>query len=234
MIDKFFFKKVVEKLLKVNFNKSYSQTGEDLIINFLLQSKAINNFSYLDIGANDPISMNNTYKFYTQGFHGVCIEPDPYIFKKLLKKRSKDICLNIGLTATKNTVEKMYLFEDSTFNTFDESKAENLISIYKCKLKEIKNIEVTHIDKIINKYFSNKVPDFISIDIEGLDEAILRSLSFDKYRPSIFCLETVKFSPDASGAKRDEIFSFMKEKNYWIFADTYLNTIFIDGLKWPK
>jgi hypothetical protein len=60
----------------IRTKKSFSQSGEDLIVHFLLTWQlGIKNISYLDIGANDPFSCNNTYLFYKREFSGVNVEP---------------------------------------------------------------------------------------------------------------------------------------------------------------
>jgi hypothetical protein len=42
---------------------SFAQSGEDLIANFIFRYLGINDVTYLDVGAYDPISINNTYYF---------------------------------------------------------------------------------------------------------------------------------------------------------------------------
>ena len=81
------------KYLKTIFNNkteeelfkkiSYSQLGEDLIIEFVFNGIGINKINYLDIGAHHPIEINNTYLFYLKGSYGVLIEPDPYFVEDL-------------------------------------------------------------------------------------------------------------------------------------------------------
>ncbi len=48
------------------YEKSYSQCGEDLIVKFILRDVMgeKRNISYMDIGANHPIRLSNTYLFY--------------------------------------------------------------------------------------------------------------------------------------------------------------------------
>jgi len=77
--------------------KSSSQYYEDLIIDRLLNHKK--NGIYLDIGANDPDILSNTKRFYDRGWSGVNIEPDTELYNKLLKHRSRDINLNIGISS---------------------------------------------------------------------------------------------------------------------------------------
>ncbi|MFM6249337.1 MAG: hypothetical protein ACKPEQ_09345, partial [Dolichospermum sp.] len=74
--------KTVKRNFATLFNKdskhiSYSQCGEDLIINFIFNNLGIINPSYLDIGAHHPTYLSNTYSFYRKGCQGVCVEPDP-------------------------------------------------------------------------------------------------------------------------------------------------------------
>jgi hypothetical protein len=76
---------------------SYSQNGEDLIIKDLFARTGINKPTYLDVGANDPFYISNTYLLYTKGSKGVCVEPNPKLFKKLKRKRPRDICIQSGI-----------------------------------------------------------------------------------------------------------------------------------------
>ncbi|MBL0133475.1 MAG: FkbM family methyltransferase [Chitinophagaceae bacterium] len=71
-------------------------------------------------------------------------------------------------------------------------------------------------------------PDFLSIDIEGLDLSILKSLDFQSYRPKVIYVECVEFSTDHRGGKNKELVDFLLTKGYFIFGDTYINTIFCD------
>ncbi len=75
------------KLLKrsIEFRKiSYSQCGEDIIVDYIFKAIGINKPSYIDIGAHDPHYLNNTYIFSKKGCKGINIEPDPYLYMILL------------------------------------------------------------------------------------------------------------------------------------------------------
>lgn len=90
-------KKILNKYFGIYIKFSFSQAGEDLIIKFIIDSLKIKEFTYLDIGANHPYNMNNTYLLYSLGFSGVCIEPNPLYFKQIKSQRKRDICLNVGV-----------------------------------------------------------------------------------------------------------------------------------------
>src|SRR5262245_48341427 len=62
---------------------SYAQQGEDLILWNMCEFLKIRQPTYLDIGAYDPIEINNTYLFYTRGCRGVLVEPNPALWHRL-------------------------------------------------------------------------------------------------------------------------------------------------------
>jgi FkbM family methyltransferase len=226
----FYFKKIISKL-QPHKKYSYSQTGEDVIIDFIFQHiLRLPNFTYFDIGAHHPTYLSNTALFYKNGMTGICVEPDPVLHEKIVKARSKDTCLNIGIgfNEDENLEEELefYIMSARTLNTFSRQEAERLNSEGQYKIVESKKIPVIHIHKLFKKYF---IPDFLSIDVEGIDMEILHSINIEKYRPKVICIETAEFSPVPPGRKEEEAIIYLKEKGYMVYADTFNNTIFIDN-----
>ncbi len=221
-----------------------SQFGEDIIVNYLIKllknNNIINDMTYIDIGACDPVRNNNTIRFYEQNLNtnmmlkSVLIEANPYQYERCKKNRPNDIVLNAIIVDKKNDNKKIpfYVFaNESGLNTMSKIQAESI-------LKELPNV-FTHYDtvmvdtitinEIIDKYFNNKPPVFIDLDIEGIELKILKSFNFKKSKPLIWCIETSELITDFEvGKKENDIVSFMKSKGYEVYADTYLNTIFID------
>lgn len=71
---------------KMNF-VSFSQAGQDLWVTQVL--KGLRGGWYLDIGANDPVVISNTWALDFQlGWNGVLIENDPNCIADLRAKRS--------------------------------------------------------------------------------------------------------------------------------------------------
>lgn len=228
IINHHFFKRVYQKLFGTPYNISYAQTGEDIIVEFIIGAKKIKDFTYLDIGANYPVKFNNTFKFYEAGYTGVCIEPDPTIYVILSKKRPKDICLNIGIAGNAADKADLYIMNYPGLNTFSKAEAEAHEKNKHGKIKQVIPVPLKTVEQVIDENFSGRSPVFINLDVEGLDEEILKTFPFHKYRPMIFCIETVHYTDDASSDKRTEIFDLMHANGYKSFADTYLNTIFIN------
>lgn len=72
----------------------------------------------------------------------------------------------------------------------------------------------------------------MSLDTEGYVFKILKSLDFKNFRPEVFCVETLTYTENKTEKKETEIIDFMIEKGYFVYADTYINTIFVDKNKW--
>ena len=90
-----FISSVKYKYPNIKPKYSYSQLGEDLILDFFLKGKGSG--FYVDVGAYHPINLSNTYKFYKRGWSGINIEPNYTKFRLFEEQRSKDINLNIGI-----------------------------------------------------------------------------------------------------------------------------------------
>src|SRR6266700_3989274 len=121
------FRKIVNKLLFPHSRLVYAQAGEDIILASLFYRLNIEKPTYLDIGANHPAFISNTYYFYLRGSRGVCIEPNPRLFEKIRKVRPYDNVLNIGIGLDEKAEADFYLFPEHAhgLSTFSKKEAEH-------------------------------------------------------------------------------------------------------------
>lgn len=195
---------------------SFSVTGEDLLVKQATKKLRIEKPNYIDIGCHHPIFGNTTYLFYRDGSNGIVVEPSNDICRIIRKRRSRDICINAGIS-DHDGKETFYTFERGTRNTFSKSQAEEWSRQSGQKCKE-KIIDVISLNTLIKKS-KNSYPDIISIDTEGYEEKILNGFDW-RIRPKIFCIE--------SAGRKQSLISLFSNKGYTVFADTPANTIFID------
>lgn len=234
------FKRISEKIKhiiklsyiekKVYLSNSYSQVGEDSIIAFLFADKGINEITYLDLGTNIPDLSNNTYLFYTRGYRGVCVEADKALIPEIVLKRPADIVIHAGVSTSNSKEADFYILNVNGLSTFDKQEAERRESLLGYRIAEVVKVPLIGINEIINQNFEN-FPTLLSIDIEGLDLEVLKSLDFSKYPIPVICVETCTFSSNHIRPKDSEIFNFLLSKGYMTYADTYVNTIFVNQ-KW--
>ncbi|MDB5280359.1 MAG: SAM-dependent methyltransferase [Ferruginibacter sp.] len=230
----------IGNLLKKIYNKfydrsyfsqkvSYSQCGEDLIVDFLLTwILNIKVPTFMDIGAHHPHNFNNTYIFYKRGCRGVNIEPDPVLFDFIKKMRPEDININKGVGfKTGNETADFYLMSSKALNTFSREEAERISKNGNIQINEVKQIELININELMNRYFDKIELDFLSLDVEGLDFDILKSIDFGKYAPKVICVETIEFSEHRTILKQQATIDFLIAKGYFCYADTSINSIFV-------
>lgn len=231
-----FIKTVIKKTLIQSFfaymRRSYSQSGEDIIISDLFRRLKIDTPTYLDIGANEPVALSNTYRLYSMRSKGVCVEPNPILYKKLLKKRKRDICINAGVAFNQTNEALYYIFPEKLhgLNTFSKTDADfwgkkGNLEIGKAKIEKTIMMPLVNINDIIKKYLFPH-PNLISIDVEGLDLEILKTIDFELFKPDVFCVETLKHIENNKETKNNDLINFLKDMGYFIYADTYINTIF--------
>ncbi len=211
---------------------SFSQCGEDLILQYLFSTLGIATVTYLDIGAHHPAYLNNTYFFYRRGGRGVCVEPDPSLYHEFIKMRPHDQTLSCGVGVCAGEAE-FFVMSERTLNTFSRAEAERYQSYGTQRITKVLNVELRTINDILKANFSTR-PNLVSLDVEGMDYAILQTVDFKTYRPEVFCIETLTYTENKTERKLNEIIRLMHANGYWSYADTYINTIFVDAVAWEN
>lgn len=206
-------------------NDCYSQHGEDLIINSCLRDLGIHKPSYIDVGAHHPFRLNNTYFFYLKGCKGINVEPDPHLFGLFEKQRPDDINVNVGVFKERSKMP-FYVMHPNTLSTFSASEMENYKKIGH-ELRETIQVDVETINDIIGKYNDGIFPDFLSLDIEGIDLEVLKTMNYEYNYPKVICVETTMYDGSLTDQKKNKpIIDLLLNKGYAIYADTFINTIF--------
>lgn len=209
---------------------SHSQCGEDLLVQYIFNLRGIQNPSYIDIGAHDPFFLNNTALFYENGSHGINVEANPQLSENFNTHRPLDINLNIGVGNQKGDLD-FYIMKDNTLSTFSKKEADFMIANGK-ELLEIKKVELTTITNILDEYNNGTFPDFMNLDVEGLDFEILQSIDFEKSFPKVICVEAAEYSPIGAGKRKDQLIEFLVSKGYYEYANTNLNAIMAKNEFW--
>jgi FkbM family methyltransferase len=195
----------------MNFKKKgYSQGGEDLILARLFNYKPTGLF--IDVGANDPVLLNNTYLFYKLGWSGINFEPLPELAEKFKRKRSRDTVITKAMS---NFVGEANF--TAGINKYDVNS-----SLLNHDLPQKNTIRV-HVDRLENVLDDLKITeiDFISIDTEGTEVDVLEGLNLDKYKPRFILTEY-----NTASKANDKLTPFLINKNYQpIFINTW-NIIF--------
>lgn len=215
--------------LSKKYKCSYSQNGEDIIINSAVKMLKMSMPSYLDIGANHPRNGSNTYFFYLKGSHGVLVEPSPSLYKVIQKMRKRDVCLNVGIGPSDEEGALYYMMTSHQLNTFKKEEADAYVAGTmhgSQKIENVISVPLVTINSIIGKHFPHGV-DILSLDTEGYDLEILQSLDFKACAPKIICVETLHYDEHGKPYKQQAIADYLTSRGYTLYADTHINSIFV-------
>lgn len=224
------FKKYIKRILSSN-NESldndfkgsyYSQEGEDVILARIFEGKKRG--FYIDVGAHHPIRFSNTYKFYKMGWRGINIDAMPGSMKLFQEIRPSDINLEVPISNTEQEL-LFYIFNEPALNTFVAEEAEKKDGLRSYKIVEKKKLKTTTLDKIVAQHVAKGTAiDFLSIDAEGFDFNVLKSLDITVNVPEVIVIEEFNNGINDILAN-SEINKYLEKKGYLFFAKTF-NTLF--------
>ena len=176
---------------------SKSQNGQDLFA--LLSNDFKKNGVFIEFGAYDGVIFSNTYLLEKQfGWNGILIDPIPNHYESM-KLNRKCKLIHGAITAEKQDSVLIEQLPASDLSKFVEKRG-----IFK-KTHEVKAFTL---QEVIDQNLPATEIDFLSIDIEGNDIDILKSLDLNRYKITAVCVEH-NFREGS-----DEIIGYMDKNGY--------------------
>jgi len=189
---------------------------------------------FLEIGADDGVDKSNSLFFERSlGWWGMCIEPRPNAFKKLIKNRSC-VCENVALSNTKGTGEFLSIHGwgkglSGLTQNYDQRhkiriKNELLSQQGQDSSTEIIQVRVVKLSELLEKHGFTEI-DYCSLDTEGSEFDILRSIDFDNFRFNVMSIE--------NNYADNQIREFLINKGFKfcgriVVDDIFINPVFIE------
>ena len=202
--------------------KSYSQEGEDMILRRIFERQSTG--FYVDVGAHHPKRFSNTYFFYKKSWTGINVDAMPGSMKLFEKVRSRDINIEKPISSEKQVLT-YYAFNESALNGFSKEISEARDGLNNYKIEFTKDIETSTLEEVLDeKLPSNKVIDFLSVDVEGLDFDVIKSMNIRKYRPRVILVEILGSS--LSDLQQNPIYKFLIDEDYALYAKAVNTVVF--------
>jgi FkbM family methyltransferase len=179
---------------------------------------------YVDIGASNGLSSSNTAHYdLNMGWGGVCIEPHPKAFSELLQNRPNAINLNICISDQDGEVD--FCVINGYAEMLSGIKKHYHLNHEKRINSEIKNHGgskeiIKIISKPLNKVlFENnlKKVDYLSIDTEGSEMEIIKSIDFDLFDIRVISTENTS---------KSDIKNFLKSKGFTFYGQICSDEIY--------
>lgn len=194
--------------------KTYSQqqTAQDFhVVNFF---KGKTDGYFVDVGAHDGMTMSNTYlleRFF--GWRGVCVEPDPEIFKRMTLLRNSCKTNMFQCAAFDGSVTEIEFSRSKESGGLLSGIVETL-GEYKEKVsgeKDSIKVPSRTLTSILDEAGAPPVMDYLSLDTEGSEYAILKALDMKKYKFRFVTVEHNFEQPKRSSIRE------LLEKNGYIY-----------------
>lgn len=208
---------------------SRSQDKED---EFLLQHffENICGGTYVELGALDGVKYSNSHLFhYGLDWRGVLIEPNPKNFRALRRNRPKDDTFNYAVCASSSKVHFVGDRKRGATSGVLEFMDPSFVKEWHpdIDIAKLPTIDCKSLSDILDE--SMLVPgqaiDFLSLDVEGAELEVLRTLNFTKHIFGVIFYE--------NGGKDEDIKKLLDEHGYE-FRFRALRSNFHTNRRWDE
>lgn len=204
---------------------SFSQFGEDLVIaEHLFGRRSAAPGIYVDAGCFDPFDLSNTRLLNLHGWKGINIDASSEVIDTFNKLRPGDH--NVCAALAEKVEENEYL---ETCSAAGNRLATGAVPLLK-SVSVIRRSPVltrTLTDILRSSPWPAEKIDFLDIDCEGTDFAILKGLDLSLYRPYIICIEA--HSEDEGLALK----SYLEQREYGHLCRLGFSLLFLDKSTGP-
>jgi FkbM family methyltransferase len=198
--------------------------------------KGYTNGFFVDVGAHDGVSINNTLYFEkNNNWRGINVEPIKKVYDKLVDNRPD--CININCAVCNNDGETEFLCNtgytemiSGIKDNFDQRHLMRLLyenHVMGSKTELIK-VPTKKLETIFDENNISHV-NYLSIDVEGAEFEVIKSINFDK----VF-IDVIEFENNYDDVSVP-IVKYLEDKNYVIIhknMDIFMihrNSIFYNG-----
>ena len=172
--------------------KTFSQCGQDLIVEQFCNSS--NTRLFLDLGANNGIDLSSSFLLEKMGWTGLLVEPNLELIHTLTNNRKSDV-LSAAVSPDNGItiLSTSHMHTLGTLNSSSSYQVDRLVRETRGGIKAIRTqltptVTFSSLIKTFVKYYGYK-PDFLKIDIEGMEEYVLACLCEGKILPDIIEVE---------------------------------------------
>lgn len=202
---------------------SYAQNFEDVILWRVL--KNVSSGFYIDVGANDPVIDSVSHAFYQRGWRGIHVEPIPVYAEKIRAARPDETVIE---AAVNNVPGKIVFFDiDKTGMSTGCGDIANKHSESGFAFQRIQ-VSTTTLAEIFETVKGRDI-HWLKIDIEGMEEAALRSWGESAVRPWVVVVESTL--PNSSEANFNSWEMHLLSRGYQFVYFDGLNRFYLHDLK---
>lgn len=218
---------VARRLTGLPITFSYAQGAEDIIIPYVARYHfgMTGPGKYVDVGCNAPVRYSNTFDLYLNGWRGVNIDANSELVSECRKVRKQDICIQAAVSDSEREVI-FHRAKSNLVSTIDEEKLVEWKKHFEFSDDDQETLVTRTLTSILDEHWrSGDSIDVLTIDVEGHDMQVLKSLDLSRYRPKIVVIEMHEFE----GVESTEIYQYLAGNGYRLKYFAVLNAFFVDA-----
>jgi FkbM family methyltransferase len=187
---------------------SYSQFGEDLAVCRLTDELSLEKGVYVDAGAYHPIFGSNTLLLHRRGWRGINVDLAPERIAEFQRYRPEDYNVAACLSDKIAPVEIAHYEIPSTDRVLDAQNSQKLSLIGQKPIRFSSTITITLTALLEKSPFRLDEVQYLNVDCEGNDLAVIRGLDLDRCHPAILSIEAF------GDSEREAIRQFLDPHGY--------------------
>jgi FkbM family methyltransferase len=166
---------------------SYAQRFEDLYLMRCFGGRS--DGFYIDIGSGHPVYDNTSFAFYLKGWHGVTVEPNPWLARLTRAVRPRDRHIEALVGATIGEATFYLVNEYHGLSTMIERHAQSAQRQFG-KASAPVTVPVTTLKDICEQH-APAAFDFLKVDVEGAEQDVLLHGDWRRCRPRVIIVEAL-------------------------------------------
>lgn len=209
-------------------NTSYAQEGEDqVLLRHFGPERLRHPGFYVDVGAHHPFRFSNTYAFYRLGWRGINIDANPDSIALFCRARPRDINI-AALVSDAHEPQTYYEFNEPALNGCDTQLSLSRDGYEAYRITRQLKLATVPLANILDSHLPKGTPiDFLTVDVEGHDLQVLRSLDITRHRPLLIAAEDAH-ATDLAATLTCSIAQYLKAYDFEPFAKTNHTIFFVD------
>jgi len=139
---------------------------------------------FIEVGANEPKRFSQTWALEQAGWSGMLVEPTPALCDALREQRPTSIIVQAACSSPDAVGKAQFHISD---NSLHSTLSDHGVDFNPNVIQTIE-VDVTTLDQLLDEHQPAQL-DFVSIDVEGDQLAVLRGFDLPRHRPGLLLIE---------------------------------------------
>jgi FkbM family methyltransferase len=167
---------------------------------------------FVDVGANDPVAYSQSYDLEQRGWNGILVEPLPAMAKELRARRKAQV-YEVACSSPADEGKPLTFHVAGIFSTLETQS----VAVGAVRTGRI-TVQGATLDSVLRSANAPTPIDYVSIDVEGHEIAVLEGFDLGHWRPRLLVVEDL--------AMNFALHRYLKARGYVWFRRAGLNAWF--------